>query len=226
MIITAISDLHGEKPHLPGGDLLLIAGDLVAQSKMSHYKSFLDWLYVQPYRKIIFISGNHDKRIHELIGDHRHPDHIHYLCDTGVEFEGLKIWGSPWVLYSKIFNDHVDAFTKRLEVELIDRYNLIPEDTDILITHGPPYKILDRSKRGENCGSQSLRNLLFSLSIPLHVFGHIHEWGGMALETTLTKFFNASILDDSYIMRSDLSAFTFEFETKRKNERRNHTHGS
>src|ERR1700748_3248881 len=105
MKITCISDIHGEYPETTGGDLLILAGDYTGSDKIPQWDAFYKWLHKQDYRKKIMIAGNHDGfLIHamntadyrEIIGEW--GEDYEYLCDSGTEFEGLKIWGSPWSL--------------------------------------------------------------------------------------------------------------------------------
>ena len=121
----------------------------------------------------IFIAGNHDTQIEKnpfWVGSTK----CVYLCDSGTEFEGLKIWGSPWTLTFPGINPHCAAFMLP-EAELEAKFAMIPDDTDILVTHGPPKGMLDRSIAGIQCGSQSLTNKIHRLQLRVHVFGHIHE---------------------------------------------------
>lgn len=204
MIIDCISDLHGHYPQLEGGDLLIVAGDLLARDEYEELDYFIRWLEVQNYKKKIVIGGNHDS---QLV---RNPNwlqsrSIEYLCDSGTEFEDLKIWGSPWTKTFPNVNHHCKAFTIDTEEELAIKFSLIPDDIDILITHSPPYRIFDRVKRynsigkySENVGSIFLRNKAMQIKPKLHIFGHIHEWGGRVFDSTITKFVNASIMDGMY----------------------------
>ncbi len=194
MQITCVSDLHGHYPKLEGGDLLIVAGDLTSGDTPQQNLEFFDWLYQQNYKGIIFIAGNHDRiiekdrylfrksnpdLIQELIGDSNVK--VQYLCDSGTEFEGIKIWGSPWTKTFPGMNPKCKAFTCDTEQELIQKFNLIPEDTDILITHSPPYRVLDRVKGRGSVGSTALYNWIRYVGRPrLHVFGHIHEAYGKA----------------------------------------------
>ena len=198
MIIDCISDLHGYYPVLDGGDLLIIAGDLIEQSKSHEILKFLLWLDKQDYKKKVFISGNHDILLQQMpITVSISPDNVFYLCDSGTEFDGLKIWGSPWTRSFYGQNPDCMAFTRRLETQLMEKFELIPSDTDILITHSPPHGILDNE-----LGSTALRKIVLSRdrlpSLKLHAFGHIHEHGGKMLDTALTKFINCSIMDEAY----------------------------
>jgi Icc-related predicted phosphoesterase len=172
MIIDCISDTHGHYPKLEGGDLLIVAGDLTARDLESEHALFDYWINEQPYKKKIVIAGNHDNVLAE---ERLKFQFCEYLCDSGTEFDGLKIWGSPWSLWFKGINPECKAFTGS-ENDLKKKFDLIPDDIDILITHSPPYGILDWNYEDKNCGSKSL--LAKSRSLPklkLMVFGHIHE---------------------------------------------------
>lgn len=213
MIIDCISDLHGFYPKLEGGDLLIVAGDLTARDLPSEYDVFASWIKEQPYKKRIVIAGNHDlwiecapvsvKNLQELGG-------FEYLCDSGTEFEGLKIWGSPWTKTFPGINPHCKAFTLDTEEELAHKWALIPEDTDILITHSPLLGTLDLTATGDCVGSLSLAVRIGEVNPKLHVFGHIHECGGKVsdgrgliglpgyFDVNTTIFVNASHVDERY----------------------------
>ncbi len=199
MIIDCISDLHGHYPQLEGGDLLIVAGDLTARDSPDERLMFLQWLADQKYRKKVWIGGNHDNSLVGMSFRKTREDAAEYLCDSGTEFEGLKIWGSPWTLRFDGINPHCMAFTCSTEEELADKWALIPEDTDILVTHGPPFGLLDINKTQECVGSVSLRNRAFNLEkIKLFIFGHVHEMGGRMVDLTCMKVVNASHVDERY----------------------------
>ena len=194
MIIDCISDLHGHFPKLEGGDLLIIAGDLTSSDDHKHIFQFKNWVCTQKYKKMITLGGNHDNWIQErfLIGPKESWESkvLSYLEDTGTEFEGLKIWGSPWTKTFKGMNPHCKAFTLDSEKELEEKFRLIPDDTDILITHSPPYGMQDIVRRNfgidgstmticEHAGSESLLEKIEVVKPRLHIFGHIHEGYGM-----------------------------------------------
>ena len=211
MIIDLISDLHGHYPEIEGGDLLIVAGDLTARDLPFEFLKFLLWLDKQKYRRKIFIGGNHDNMIQEIsCPSNTLPDNTEYLCDSGTQFEGLKMWGSPWTKTFEGMNPHCKAFTVDTEEELAEKWALIPDDVDILITHSPPAFILDdvlrkiivdtngnKIKKYEHCGSESLREFVFKVSPSLHIFGHIHERGG-SLSGESIKFINASHVNERY----------------------------
>ena len=80
-----------------------------------------------------------------------------------------------------------------------------PNDTKILITHGPPYGILDQSSfadgtlRKEHLGCEDLMNRIKELKeLDLHFFGHIHTPGGEQKHVDGVSFYNASICDEQY----------------------------
>jgi Icc-related predicted phosphoesterase len=236
MIIDAVSDLHGFYPQLEGGDLLIIAGDLTKHDNEIEHEDFEYWLSCQKYRKMIFISGNHDNW-HEFHGKFGYKvsefdANIEYLCDSGTEFEyivedleyseyysielgytysdfvelvkkkKLKIWGSPWTLAFEGMNPHCKAFTVETERELAEKWALIPDDIDILVTHSPPYGTVDRcwddQGKPQWVGSKSLQSKIYS-SLPnlkLLVCGHIHEGYG---EDPPGGIYNCQIINTSYV---------------------------
>ena len=233
MIIDCIADLHGELPMLEGGDLLIVAGDLTTRDCIAGYDRFFDWLALQNYKHKVYIGGNHDGMIES--GKYSTPNYCDaiYLCDSGTEFEyeefetcldstlaftrkkKLKIWGSPWTPQFPMMNPHCMAFTRPYMQTLKDRWDLIPDDTDILITHGPPNGMLDKVKRDYNAsvGDMDLALAVSKRIRPkLHVYGHIHEgygqfrmkhWPlqdkkGEIIHRDDTIFVNCSIMNEEY----------------------------
>jgi len=202
MKIDCISDLHGNYPELEGGDLLIIAGDLTAMDTIDEFIQFRTWVSTQQYRKIVIIGGNHDNCLQDKSFEWpRDPawkkDHS-YLEDSGTEFEGLKIWGSPWTARFPNQNPECMAFALDAD-ELKSKWDLIPEDTDILITHSPPYGILDHTWKLRT-GCSDLLERVKHINPKLHVFGHIHENGGKSeqLDIYKTIFVNASVVNENY----------------------------
>jgi hypothetical protein len=214
MDITCISDFHGYYPQLDGGDLLIIAGDLTANDTPKQHIEFSEWLAQQPYRHKVLIAGNHDNQLILIGGPVRAPK-FDYLCDSGTEFKyeqpinhpasneyvsidvlmtetrKLKIWGSPWTKTFPGMNPKCKAFTVDTEEELAEKWAMIPEDIDILITHSPPFGILDGIPNRydgsiSHAGSVSLTaNLSQRIKLPrLLVFGHIHESYGQSMYFT------------------------------------------
>ncbi len=197
MKIDCVGCLHGCRPELNGGDLLIITGDITANDTLKQWSEFFSWLKKQDYQKKILIAGNHDNFLRNGFPNNQveadelkevqfflyEIEDFEYLCDSGTEFEGMKIWGSPWSLWFKGINPHCKAFTGT-ENDLKKKYALIPDDTEILITHGPPFGMMDGipdmyDGSYFHVGSKSLDNKLLELKkIKLHVFSHIHEGYG------------------------------------------------
>jgi Icc-related predicted phosphoesterase len=207
MIIDCIADTHGEYPELEGGDLLIVAGDLTTNNTETQYDLFGRWLLKQNYKIKVIVAGNHDgllQRENVGIAD------AEYLCDDGIEFEGLKIWGSPWTKWFEGVNPHCTAFMLKTEQELNEKWSLIPNDIDIVVTHSPMYGIFDtvadrynkigrKPKLSLSCGCPYLRKHVLDRVKPrLHVCGHIHEHGGKMIDLVTTKCVNASIVNEEY----------------------------
>jgi Icc-related predicted phosphoesterase len=204
MDITCVSDLHGFYPKLSSGDLLIIGGDLTATHSEKEMEDFLDWLSVQKYRKKILIAGNHDSMLNESVSYGmlcKIEEVCDYLLDESVEFEGLKIWGSPWTRWFDGINPKCTAFVLKTEEELNEKWALIHEDVDILITHGPPFAILDQTSKGEQVGSTTLLlKHLERLRPRLWVMGHVHEAYGRdgPYNWNKTLYINASHVNEHY----------------------------
>lgn len=206
MIIDCISDLHGYHPDLPGGDLLIIAGDMTANDKTKQWVRFFEWIQELKYKKIIYIGGNHDELLYHScsseeareMGEPPEFGHIEYLRDNFIIHEGLKIYGMPWTPTFREWH-----FMKDPGEPMISMVNQIPDDVDILITHGPAYGCLDQCESFfdpevlEHAGCQDLRHRLSSLKqLKLHVFGHIHEGYGWRPGRHIS--INAAIMDGNY----------------------------
>lgn len=176
MIIDCISDLHGTYPELEGGDLLIVAGDLTARDEPKQHREFTDWLFEQDYKRKMFIAGNHDGFLQRTPEYHlKREFNVEYLCDSGTEFEGLKIWGSPWT--PEFCGWH---FMLERGEQIKAKWDLIPDDTDILVTHGPAWGIRDSNEWDDRCGCEELLKALNRVKPGLHVFGHIHGAHGVS----------------------------------------------
>lgn len=196
MRFVAISDTHGKHQfELPEGDVILHAGDMSSRGLKAEIERFLDWFSSLDYRYKIFIAGNHDfffeqapqTEIEAMI-----PENLIYLNDSGVEIEGIKIWGSP---IQPWFYDW--AFNRQRGPDIQKHWDLIPEDSDIVITHGPVFGILDRTASGQVVGCEDLLPVIQRIAPKVHLCGHIHEAYGTR-QVGETLFINASILDLRY----------------------------
>ena len=196
MNITVISDTHNKHEYLdiPLSDVIIHCGDFSSGGEISTFK-FLNWFKTlkNPYK--ILVAGNHDEYV-EKKGKFWFTEYcknigIIYLQDSSVIIDGIKIYGSP---YSNTFGNW--SFMKH-ESTIKDIWDLIEEDSDIVITHGPAYGILDLVNQDilePNVGSQSLSEKLKTLpKIKYHLFGHIHEAYGL-VKNKYTSI-NASIFN-------------------------------
>jgi Icc-related predicted phosphoesterase len=212
MRISFISDTHGKHreidldKNLPGGDLLIHAGDFMNTGKYEYeLTDFLDWFNsLDNYRYKVFIAGNHDvifennpDMVKEILSNY---NRVYYLQDNWVGIvhnnAKVKVYGSPWqpTFFNWAFN--LDRGGDKLRKV----WSKIPEDTDILITHTPPQGILDTSGSPyfePNLGCELLKERVDKYPPRLHVFGHIHGSCGYRC-TDNTCFFNASLLSEQY----------------------------
>ncbi len=194
MRIVMIADTHGKHKEIgvPSGDMIIFAGDITSYGGRKNLKDFAKWANSLPHKYKIAIAGNHDFCFQN------HPEEsaeilspITYLKDSGIEIEGISIWGTPW---TPTFGNW--AFMKS-EEGLAEIFDKIPK-VDILVSHGPPFDIMDLSEIGnENCGSKSLLKRVWEIKPKIHEFGHIHEGYGSVLWDGVS-FFNASVLNFRY----------------------------
>jgi Icc-related predicted phosphoesterase len=192
--IVCLSDTHGlhRKVSVPSGDLLIHAGDFTYLTKSQHQiGDFNDWLGELPHRHKIVIPGNHEFAFEENPRLGRQISNAIFLIDEAIEAGGFRIWGSPMTnLYGGAFGRSAAADRARV-------YAMIPAGTDILVTHGPPFGVLDRLVGTDRCnGCHDLRSAVTRIRPRLHVFGHIHGAYGMYTENG-TVFVNAALVGES-----------------------------
>ena len=196
MRFVAISDTHGKHNfELPEGDVLLHAGDVSSRGLKTEIQRFLDWFAGLDYTYKIFIAGNHDFFFEEASADDIQamiPPELIYLNDSGVEIAGIHIWGSP---IQPWFYDW--AFNRQRGPAIQKHWDLIPANSDIIITHGPVFGIHDRTVSGLPVGCEGLLPVIQRIKPKVHLCGHIHEaYGSRQVGETL--YLNASILDVRY----------------------------
>lgn len=201
MEIVCISDTHGkhEELDLPPGDMLLHAGDVSSKGYASEVKSFLDWFESQPHQFKLFIAGNHDFLMEDHPDQFREmlPDSLIYLENESTVIEGITFWGSP---ISPRFFDW--AFNRDRGADIRKYWDGIPDEVDVLITHGPPLDYGDVTARGEKVGCADLKERLMEVRPQYHIFGHIHEAYGMYRCDEMTLI-NASVLNLQYQLVND-----------------------
>ena len=189
--IVCMSDTHGLHRELdvPEGDLLICAGDVCPLSgERSAIVDFSSWLGELSYKFKCLVPGNHD---HLLAARPLRPSllsNVVVLVNEGIEIEGLRIWGCP------VTSLEGDAFGVESAESRREVYSQIPEDTDVLVTHGPPYGILDTGLDSNwHFGCRELLDAVIRVRPRLHVFGHVHTGYGI-FETDDTTFVNAALL--------------------------------
>lgn len=205
-----MSDTHLQHGfEVPDGDVLIHSGDATWTGTEHEVKKFAEWYGFLPHKFKIFVAGNHDfgfQRWHLLFKHLLWDRRIMYLEDSEVEIEGFKIYGAPW---QPEFNNW--AFNLPRGEALRKIWSSIPDDTDILITHGPPQFVLDRTLPYENVtpsgiefspprhvGCADLKRRIAELpKLKLHVFGHIHAGYGQEKIGNVLHV-NASICNEKY----------------------------
>ena len=195
MKIIAISDTHGLhwSLNVPEGDVLVHAGDLTNRGILEEVREFNTFLGTLPHPHKIVIAGNHDFCFEDYRMDCEEAlTNCIYLQDQEVTIDGVRFYGSPWQPW---FFDW--AFNLERGPEIRAKWDLIPEDTGVLITHGPPYGIGDLTARGDKAGCQDLLEVVERIKPKVHIFGHIHEGYGVT-SNGVTTFINASTCDYLY----------------------------
>ncbi len=178
---------------IPPGDVLVHAGDITGHGTIDEIKEFNEFLGSLPHSHKIVIAGNHDfcferdseRSAAELVN-------CTYLQDQQVEIGGIHFYGSPWQPW---FYDW--AFNLQRGAEIRAKWELIPDNTDVLITHGPPYGHRDKTFSGEAVGCQDLLKVVKRIQPRVHIFGHIHEGAGVS-SNEKTEFINASTCNLAY----------------------------
>lgn len=199
MRLVLISDTHCQldKVNVPDGDLLIHSGDATYigdTHQIFQFNEHLGKIKDKYKHGVLFIPGNHDWMFqrNETLA-RQLMSNAKVLIDETIVIEGLKIYGTPWQPFF-----HNWAFNLHRGQALKEKWDLIPNDTNILISHGPPYGILDRCPNGKLAGCADLYKRIFELKdLKLHVFGHIHDMYGTKQIQNIT-FVNASICTERY----------------------------
>lgn len=196
MKIVILSDTHEKHEELGilAGDVLIHCGDSAyGFGSTDAAVDLLDeWFGRQTFGLILCIGGNHDFGLQARVGD---QDPVFrnavYLQDNSVRYKGVTFYGTPWVPELAGWAFYLPSN------EMRDRWELIPETTDVLITHSPPHGILDRNSRGKSCGCPDLLKRVLDIGPRIHCFGHVHASAG-TLQFRGTTFVNASVVDSRY----------------------------
>ena len=226
--ITLISDTHARHnkltADLPGGDLLIHAGDFMTSGySVTEAEDFFTWFdSIHNYDYKIFIAGNHDRVMQnqpdEMLGKLTAYKTIDYLEDDecAMYYDGpngdipdsiVRVYGSPWQpeFYNWAFN------LPRKGPGLASKWAAVPDNTDILVTHGPAYGFVDdvEGRRGQHLGCELLAERIKEFKPKIHVCGHIHTGYGHYFDGH-THFFNAAVLNEQYIYTQ--APFHFEWD--------------
>lgn len=213
MRILHISDSHGFHEMLPMErfkdiDVVVHSGDCSnwrdPYRNEPEVRAFIAWYRDVPVKHKIYVAGNHDTSIERRMitpADFAEAGII-YLENAATTIDGIKFWGSP---YTPTFNNW--AFMKSRD-KIARVWDTIPEDTDVLIVHGPPKGVrdlsFDREGQLEYCGCSALMKKCFKMKdqLKLVLFGHIHDMdsvhnqGVSHYSKTPTVFSNATLVDD------------------------------
>jgi Icc-related predicted phosphoesterase len=215
--ITFISDTHTKHKqvtdYLPGGDILIHCGDISNQGYMNEIKQFLDWFDgIKGYEHKVFIAGNHDFGFQDnpqecAVMLENYPT-VTYLQDMAYIIDGIKIYGTPW---QPRFYDW--AFNVERGEAIAEKWKTIPDDTDILLTHGPVFGILDQTYTGQRAGCEELYKKVMDVKPKIHACGHIH-YARHIKQVDETVFVNACCLGEDYKYQNAPITIEYDFETK------------
>lgn len=186
MIILHLSDTHSRHRALgtlPEADVVVHSGDFCMVGSEAEAIDFLNWFCDLPHPHKIFICGNHDDCLYGANISGLDPN-VHYLCNSGVEIDGVKFYGVPMFM-----GDCVSDRQRR-------NINRIPAGIDVLITHSPAYGILDFDDN-INYGDEQILCKVMEIHPRLHLFGHIHAQHGVTTEHGIT-FSNGAIMNGDY----------------------------
>ena len=209
MNIFAVSDTHGRHWQLtiPECDLFIHAGDFTGVGHVAQYKNFAIWIESLKVKHKVVVPGNHELNweVGRAVLEAEAPS-VTLLEDSGTTIDGLSIYGSP---RTPTFGNW--AFMER-GTAIIKYWDNIPKNLDILITHGPPRGILDKTHLAdgtpyESVGCMHLYTAVMSRAPKVHIFGHIHEnYGNKDLGAT--RFYNVAVVDDRNQLLEDITPIT------------------
>lgn len=195
-----MSDLHRHQIDIPKCNILAIAGDISGFDDTKWFKEiFLPYLKEQKnrYNICFLVFGNHDDRIQFTGVLPEVPNYVKILTNKEFTYKGIKFFGSPYCNYSP----EIIKSMNTLEEPLLKKiFKDIPENTDVLITHSPPYGFGDTVvNQSYHLGSISLAERVRIIKPKIHIFGHIHT-GKKYTKENGTKYYNVSVLDDNYAL--------------------------
>lgn len=182
-------ELHRDIHHVPDGDILIHSGDFTMFSKsLSAILDFNAWFGERPHPYKIVVPGNHEFFLEADPSRRSLLSNATVLINEGVDIEGLKIWGTPTTPMDG------GAFGRSAQRDRVKIYSQIPTDTAIVVSHGPPFGVLDQPAASEiHSGDRELFDAVMRVKPRLHCFGHIHPAYGV-FQSAYTTFVNAALL--------------------------------
>lgn len=218
--ILAISDTHNMhrrcEKFFPEGDfdIIIHAGDISSRGYQQEVKDFMEWFSgLNQFEHKLMIAGNHDFLFEEKPETAKKliPENVIYLEDSGVEIEGIKFWGSP---QSPWFYDW--AFNRQRGNDIKKYWDMIPDDTDIIVAHSPTLYTNDYVQHSnEYVGCEDLRYRVQEIEPVAFICGHIHGAYGKSYNHG-TMFYNASLLNESYFPQNKPHVIEIDFDENDK----------
>lgn len=203
MRILHLSDTHNQHRQLkalPEADIIIHSGDFTLHGTEEEALDFMKWFCDLPYPHKIFIAGNHDLCMYEIDSIEGLPDNVHYLCNQSIKIQGVTFYGIPYFI-----NDCKKGLYESF-------FELIPPDTDVLVTHQPPYGICDEADYGtgeSHHGNKKLAECVSGLNVKYHLFGHEHDANGVIKKDGIV-FSNASLVNHNFKMYARPRLFQYQ----------------
>jgi Icc-related predicted phosphoesterase len=192
MQIVFLSDTHSRHrslTDLPAADMIIHAGDVSMAGSGAEVMDFIDWFGSLDYKHKIFIAGNHDYCLDGKAGERIQkflPSNMHHLYSSGMEIENIRFWGIPFFMSCELRIEHYHCALENISC-----------DTDVLITHRPPFGILDKSADIQY-GCPDLLQTVRRICPRYHLFGHVHDAYGIYKHHSGSTFINGAILNENY----------------------------
>lgn len=211
--IACISDTHGQEEYLriAETDILVHCGDFSNLGSVKEFERFAAWLKKQPQKQIFISPGNHDGLTQEdpdqarAIIEGSRPG-VRLMLHEAAEIDGKKWFFSPWT------PEWAGWWWMLGREEIAAKWAEIPDDTEVLITHGPPKGILDTVEReiGVNAGCADLYHRVGQLKqLRHHFYGHLHHSHGQIFVHNGVSFHNCAVLDDKNRLCDTAQILTF-----------------
>ena len=202
MRVAAISDTHGRQNwNIPSCDVFIHAGDITGRGSLQETAVFATKLREHMDspdgpRHAIIVPGNHDECF-ELFTEPTlalFGPRVHVLLHASLVLDGVRFFGSPWT--PPFMQWHFMATEQRLAA----LYEAMPDEIDVLVTHGQPYGVLDPGWQAAHVGSSALAAAVSARNVQHHAFGHLHAAGGHMVQQGHTTFYNVAACNDAYQM--------------------------